>query len=309
MIEVQDLKKTYGSVVALDGVSFRVPDGTIYGLLGPNGAGKSTTIAILAGLTRATSGQALVGGYDVQTDAQNAKRALGYVPQEIVLYEELNARENLEFFGGLYGLRGNGLRERVEGLLGTIDLGEHAKRPAETYSGGMKRRLNLACGLVHRPRVVLLDEPTVGIDPQARLHILEMVRDIAREGTTILYTTHYLHEAEDLCERIAIIDHGRILAEGTLTELRAAVGERDLVTVRGRFDATAVQTLVARLDGAVEVLSVKEDELVLACNSGGDTFGRLVRGFGELGDPREISLRQPSLENLFIKLTGRELRE
>jgi ABC-2 type transport system ATP-binding protein len=163
--------------------------------------------------------------------------------------------------------------------------------------------------LVHRPRVVLLDEPTVGIDPQARLHILEMVRAIAREGTTILYTTHYLHEAEDLCERIAIIDHGRILAEGTLTELRAAVGERDLVTVRGRFDAAAVQMLVARLNGAVEILSVKEDELVLACSSGGDVFGRLVRGFSELGDPREISLRQPSLENLFIKLTGRELRE
>jgi len=309
MIEVEDLKKTYGSVVALDGVSFRVPDGSIYGLLGPNGAGKSTTIAILAGLTRATGGRALVGGHDVQTDAQNAKRALGYVPQEVVLYEELNARENLEFFGGLYGLRGGALRERVDGLLATIDLGEHAKRPAETYSGGMKRRLNLACGLVHRPRVVLLDEPTVGIDPQARLHILEMVRTIAREGTTILYTTHYLHEAEDLCERVAIIDHGRILAEGTLTELRAAVGERDLVTVRGRFEATAVQALVARLDGAAEILSVKEDELLLACSSGGDVFGRLVRSFGELGDPREISLRQPSLENLFIKLTGRELRE
>ena len=309
MIEVEDLKKTYGSVVALDGVSFRVPDGSIYGLLGPNGAGKSTTIAVLAGLTRATGGRALVDGHDVQTDAQNAKRALGYVPQEVVLYEELNARENLEFFGGLYGLRGGALRERVDALLATIDLGEHAKRTAETYSGGMKRRLNLACGLVHRPRVVLLDEPTVGIDPQARLHILEMVRAIAREGTTILYTTHYLHEAEDLCERIAIIDHGRILAEGTLTELRAAVGERDLVTVRGRFEATAVQALVARLDGAAEILSVKEDELVLACSSGGDVFGRLVRGFGELGDPREISLRQPSLENLFIKLTGRELRE
>jgi ABC-2 type transport system ATP-binding protein len=136
-----------------------------------------------------------------------------------------------------------------------------------------------------------------------------MVRGIAREGTTILYTTHYLHEAEDLCERIAIIDHGRILAEGTLAELRAAVGERDLVTVRGRFEATAVQALVTRLNGAVEMLSVKEDEIVLASNTGGDSFGRLVRGFGELGDPREISLRQPSLENLFIKLTGRELRE
>jgi ABC-2 type transport system ATP-binding protein len=156
--------------------------------------------------------------------------------------------------------------------------------------------------------VLLLDEPTVGIDPQARLHILEMVRAIAREGTTILYTTHYLHEAEDLCQRLAIIDHGRILAEGTLEDLRAAVGERDLVTLRGRFDGAGVQRLAGELDG-VELLSMKEDELVLAMRQGSEALGRLVRGLGELGEAREINIRQPSLENLFIKLTGRDLRE
>jgi ABC-2 type transport system ATP-binding protein len=308
MIQVHDLRKTFGDVKALDGVSFAVPEGTIYGLLGPNGAGKSTTISILAGLVAPTSGRASVAGHDVTEDGAAARRALGLVPQEVVLYEELNARENLEFFGGLYGLRGSGLRDRVNELLAAIDLGDHAKRAVEKYSGGMKRRLNMACGLVHRPRVLLLDEPTVGIDPQARLHILEMVRAIVREGTTILYTTHYLHEAEELCQRVAIIDHGRILAEGTLDDLRAAVGERDLVTLRGRFDGAVVRRFTSDLDGA-ELLSVKEDELVLAVHHGSDAVGRLLRGLSELGDTREVNIRQPSLENLFIKLTGRELRE
>lgn len=308
MIEVQDLRKAYGDLKALDGVSFAVPEGTVYGLLGPNGAGKSTSISILAGLVAPTSGRASIAGHDVSSDGTAAKRALGFVPQDVVLYEELNARENLEFFGGLYGIRGAALRDRVTELLGDIDLGDHAKRPVETYSGGMKRRLNMACGLVHRPRVLLLDEPTVGIDPQARLHILEMVRRIAQAGTTVLYTTHYLHEAEDLCQRIAIIDHGRILAEGSLDELRAQVGERDLVTVTGRFDVAAVRTLVGTLEHT-EILSLQEEEMALALRHGGDTFGRLVRGLTECGEAREINIRQPSLENLFIKLTGRELRE
>ena len=308
MIQVDDLRKTFGDVKALDGVSFRVAEGTIYGLLGPNGAGKSTTISILAGIVPPTSGRASIAGYDVTQDGTAARSALGLVPQEIVLYEELNARENLEFFGGLYGLRGAARRTRVDELLETIDLGDHAKRAVETYSGGMKRRLNLACGLVHRPRVLLLDEPTVGIDPQARLHILDMVRRIVSEGTTILYTTHYLHEAEELCQRLAIIDHGRILAEGTLEDLRAAVGGRDLVTLRGRFDCGVARRFMSALEGAEE-LSIKEDELVLSLRHGSDAVGRLLHGLGELGETREVNIRQPSLENLFIKLTGQELRE
>jgi len=308
VIEVEDLHKAYGSVQALDGITFSVPEATVYGLLGPNGAGKSTAISILAGLVAPTSGRASVAGHDVSTDSTAAKRALGFVPQDVVLYDELNAKENLEFFGGLYGIRGAGLRDRVAELLHDIDLGDNAKRPVETYSGGMKRRLNIACGLVHQPRVLLLDEPTVGIDPQARLHILAMVGRIAAAGTTVLYTTHYLHEAEELCQRIAIIDHGRILAEGTLEELRSQVGERDLVTITGRFDVAAVRTLVSALENA-EILSLQEDEMALALRHGGDTFGRLVRGLTECGEAREINIRQPSLENLFIKLTGRELRE
>jgi len=308
VIEVQDLRKVYGTVVALDGISFATPAATVYGLLGPNGAGKSTTISVLAGLVAATSGSAQVAGFDVMSEPRAAKDALGFVPQDVVLYDELDARENLEFFGGLYGVRGEALRQRVRELLTMIDLGDNAKRRVETYSGGMKRRLNLACGLVHRPKVLLLDEPTVGIDPQARLHILEMVKNIARQGTTVLYTTHYLHEAEELCERIAIIDHGRILAEGTLEELRAQVGGRDLVNLRGRFDPVAARALIETLDDS-ETISIKDDEIVLGVRHGGDAFGRLVRGLASVGEAHEINIRQPSLESLFIKLTGRELRE
>jgi len=308
VIEVHGLQKSYGEVRALDGVSFTVAAGSVYGLLGPNGAGKSTTISILAGLVKPSAGRASVAGHDVAADPQAAKQALGFVPQDVVLYEELNARENLEFFGGLYGLGGATLRSRADELLKMIDLGDNAKRPVEKYSGGMKRRLNLACGLVHRPKVLLLDEPTVGIDPQARLHILSMVRDIARDGTTVLYTTHYLHEAEELCQRVAIIDHGRILAEGTLEDLRAQVGERDLVTLRGRFDMAALRSLAAQVDSA-EILATKDDEVVLALGHGSDGFGRLVRGLADCGEAREINIRQPSLESLFIALTGRELRE
>jgi ABC-2 type transport system ATP-binding protein len=295
-------------VHAVQDISFGVDTGTIFGLLGPNGAGKTTTIGVLAGLVKPSSGSAFVGGFDVVKQSQQAKHVLGFVPQDIVLYEDLNARENLEFFGGLYGIRGAALRARIDELLSLTDLVDAARRPAQTYSGGMKRRLNMACGLVHKPSVLLLDEPTVGIDPQARLHILEMVRRIATEGTTILYTTHYLHEAEDLCRRIAIIDHGKILAEGTLDELRAQVGERDLVTVRGRFDVAAARAAVARVAG-LDTVKVDEDEIVVATPHAADALRQLTQALAPAGETREFSVRQPSLENLFIKLTGRELRE
>lgn len=307
-IEVRNLSKHYGDVQAVNDVSFGVEGGTIFGLLGPNGAGKTTTIGVLAGLVKPTRGTASVGGFDVVTQSQKAKHVLGFVPQEVVLYEELNARENLEFFGGLYGIQGAALRARVDELLQLTDLVDAARRPSQTYSGGMKRRLNLACGLVHRPSVILLDEPTVGIDPQARLHILGLVRQIASEGTTILYTTHYLHEAEDLCQHIAIIDHGRILAEGTLEQLRAQVGERDLVTVRGEFAVDAAEVALKSLQN-IESLKIDSAEIVVACRNGGDTLRQLTQVLGAAGETREFSVRQPSLENLFIKLTGRALRE
>ncbi len=209
MIEVRELVKKYGSVTAVDHITFSVARGELFGLLGPNGAGKTTTISVLSTLLPGDGGQALVAGIDVARDPQAVRRRIGVVPQEIALYEDLNARENLHFWGRLYGLGGAGLKARVEEMLELVDLLDHAKQRVSSFSGGMKRRLNLAAGLMHNPDVLFLDEPTVGIDAQARSRILELIKDMNRRGLTVLYTTHYLEEAEQLCDRIGVIDRGQ----------------------------------------------------------------------------------------------------
>src|SRR6266702_2653874 len=231
LIEVTGLRKRFGDVDALRGVSFRVAAGEIYGLLGPNGAGKSTTINILCGLLRPDGGEARLNGIDVVRDPVGARRVLGVVPQEVALYSDMSARENLAFFGRLYGLRGANLRSRIDRVLGQVNLADRAKEPIERYSGGMLRRLNISAGILHGPAIVLLDEPTVGLDPQSRAAILDLVRTIAADAA-VVYTTHYLDEAERLCDRLAIIDHGAVLAEGTLGDLRQAAGEREIVALR-----------------------------------------------------------------------------
>lgn len=251
MIEVQGLRKTYGDRVAVDGISFQVEPGRIFGLLGPNGAGKTTTISCLSGLLKPTAGTIRIAGHDVVRDAREAKRSLGVVPQELAIYLEISARENLRYWGGIQGLSGKDLDDRVETILARVGLADRAKEPVKAFSGGMKRRLNLAIGLVHEPKVVLLDEPTVGVDPQSRGHILELIRERAAAGCAVLYTTHYMGEAEGLCDDFAIIDDGRIIAEGDLEELLARAGD------------------------AIQRHSVPE----------------------------------PSLERLFLHLTGKELRE
>ncbi len=232
MIRVEGLSKRYGTLQAVDQVSFELRQGEIYGLLGPNGAGNTTTLSMVSGLLWPDEGRVLYDGVDLAADPIKVKQDLGVVPQEVALYEELTGRENLRFWGGLYGLTGGKLKEAVTVALELVGLTGRADDKVKQYSGGMKRRLNLSMGLVHRPRVVMMDEPTVGIDPQARVNILDVVRDIAKAGTTVLYTTHYLEEAEQFCDRIAIMDHGKILAEGTLDELKHMLDEREIVTVR-----------------------------------------------------------------------------
>jgi ABC-2 type transport system ATP-binding protein len=222
VIEVNQLRKKYGENEALKGASFHVAAGEIYGLLGPNGAGKSTTIGILCGLVIADSGTASLNGIDVARKPAEARRVLGVVPQEVALYTEFSARDNLRFFGQLYGLSGQALSGAVQRVLARVNLADRATERIEGFSGGMLRRLNIAVGLMHDPKVILMDEPTVGLDPQTRASILDLVRSIAASGSAVLYTTHYLDEAERLCDRVGIIDHGVILAEGTLAELRAA---------------------------------------------------------------------------------------
>lgn len=218
------VSKSFGTLRAVGNVSFRVEAGEIYGLLGPNGAGKTTTISMICGLLRPDAGKVSIGGHDVWAEPKKAKALMGVAPQELAIYEELSAAENLRFWGELAGLTAGDAKRRAGELLELLALADRAKEAVKNFSGGMKRRVNIGCALLHRPKLLLLDEPTVGIDPQARSNILELVKALAADGTSILYTTHYLEEAEMLCQRIGIIDQGQLLAEGTLGELQQRVG-------------------------------------------------------------------------------------
>ena len=309
MIEIDQLRKSYGEQIAVDGVSLTALPGQIFGLLGPNGAGKSTTIGCISGLLTPTAGHVRVMGHDVVRDGSAARQALGVVPQEIALYDDLSAVENLKYWGGAQGLRNPKLRERIQAVLESTGLQDRAAEPVKRFSGGMKRRLNFACGVIHSPKVLLLDEPTVGVDPQSRVRLLDLVRAEARAGTCVLYTTHYMEEAEALCDRLAIVDHGKVIAAGTLPELRAMLDERDLLKLSGVFDPARVRDALQNADG-VEVLQVDSELLLL---SAADALKKLsvifsaIEGAG--AEVRGTTLTQPSLESLFIKLTGKELRE
>jgi linearmycin/streptolysin S transport system ATP-binding protein len=309
VIQVQSLRKQYGDLAAVDDVSFTAQPGRVFGLLGPNGAGKTTTIGCISGLLRPTSGRVTVLGHDVVSEGTEARRCLGIVPQELALYEDLSAAENLAYWGGAYGMRGAECKRRVAAVLELVGLQDRSREPVKKFSGGMKRRLNFACGVVHEPEVLLLDEPTVGVDPQSRVKILELVREEARSGTCVLYTTHYMEEAESLCDELAIVDHGRIIAAGTMNELRALLGERDLLRLSGEFDPSAVREAMARLD-EVEVVQAEADGITLATAQASrrlpELFGALLAAGAQI---RETTLTQPNLESLFIKLTGKELRE
>lgn len=309
MIELQDLRKQFGDLVAVDAVSLTARAGEIVGLLGPNGAGKSTIINCLAGLLKPTSGRVRVLGHDVVAEPIAARRRLGVVPQELALYEELSAAENLAYWAAAYGLRGTELNTRVAATLEVIGLQDRAREPVRRFSGGMKRRLNFGCGIVHQPQVLLLDEPTVGVDPQSRVRLLDLVREQVAAGTCVLYTTHYMEEAQALCDRIAILDHGRILALGTLEQLRALLGERDLVRVSGRFDPERARLVLGSLDG-LQVISADAVAVVVAVEGGSRRLTNILGALADAsGEIHETTLSQPSLETLFMKLTGRQLRE
>jgi len=307
VIEAQGLVKTFGSLRAVDGVGFTVRKGELYGLLGPNGAGKTTTMSMLAGLLAPDEGQIRFDGVDLAARPLEVKRGLGVVPQEPALYETLSARENLRFWGGLYGLSGRDLAAAVDHVLDLVGLSDRAAEPIRGYSGGMKRRLNLALGLVHRPHAVLMDEPTVGIDPQARLKILEAVKGVAAAGTTVIYTTHYLEEAEDLCDRIAIMDHGKILEMGTVDELVDRRFHERAVrfdTIEGLDDAR-----LAAMPGVTS--TAREDgETVLYTRDVPGTIGAVLEASEELkAEPGNLAVRRATLEDVFLALTGRTLRD
>jgi ABC-2 type transport system ATP-binding protein len=308
MIDVEHLSKRYGDFTAVADVTIHARAGEIFGLLGPNGAGKTTTINCISSLLTPTSGQIRIMDHDVVRDGVAARRSIGVVPQEIALYEDLSARENLAYWGGAQGLRGAELRGHIQEVLELVGLLDRAKEPIKQFSGGMKRRLNFAAGIVHHPKVLLLDEPTVGVDPQSRVRLLELVREQARAGACVLYTTHYLEEAEALCDRLAIIDHGSIIAQGTLTELRAMLAERDLLLLTGIFQTEAVKSTLAGLDG-VEIIHADESQVSLSVSDASHRLPSIFAAIHSCGEVRGTTLKQPSLESLFIKLTGKELRE
>jgi ABC-2 type transport system ATP-binding protein len=309
MIQIEQLRKSYGSLVAVDDISFEVRVGEIFGLLGPNGAGKTTTINMICGVLRPDNGRVLVDGKDIWLEPKAVKRNLGVVPQEIAVYEDLTARDNLNFWASLHGLAGRQRKDRVNTALTRVGLSDRAGDRVKEFSGGMKRRLNLCMGLIHNPKVLLLDEPTVGIDPQARLKILEIIRTVAAAGTTVLYTTHYMDEAEELCDRIAIIDHGKILTLGSLDELARIAGEGEVIRVTGAFDGGGRRQLLENVEG-LRVLSVDESSAVLAIEPAGPGVAAILpRLLDEALGIEDLSIQRPSLQSVFIRLTGRELRD
>jgi ABC-2 type transport system ATP-binding protein len=309
MLTVEQLSKSYAALKAVDAVSLSVRAGEIYGLLGPNGAGKTTTIACVCGLLQPDAGRITLDEIDLATDPRGFKRRIGVVPQEIALYDDLSATENVSFWGQLAGLRGRALRERTAAVLEAVGLADRAGEPARKFSGGMRRRLNLAVGMVHEPQLLLLDEPTVGIDVQARLNILDVVRAVARAGAAVLYTTHYLEEAQELCDRIGIMDHGVILAEGSMRELKRMVGEGQILVLRGGFAAEELRGLIG-VDPQVRIVALEDHHAMLdvTAESAG-LSAALARILGSGLAVEDVSIQEPGLQSVFLKLTGRELRD
>ena len=303
------LVKRFGARLAVDGVGFEIARGETYGLLGPNGAGKTTSISMICGLLARDGGEVVVDGRPIHPGTTAAKAAIGYVPQDLAIYPDLTARENLVFFGQLYGLGGKPLAARVAELLEVIGLSDRAKDRTEQFSGGMKRRLNIAIGLLHRPKLLVLDEPTVGVDPQSRNAILSSVQELGREGMAILYTTHYMEEAERLCDRVGIIDEGRIRAEGTRRELVDLVGQRDRVSLTAAGDLAAAAAAARALPG-VHGATAREGGLDLIVSDGRTMLPRLLQGLSVDGVTiRSVEVIEPDLEAVFLHLTGKALRD
>jgi linearmycin/streptolysin S transport system ATP-binding protein len=314
-IQIQDLHKRFGDVYAVQGVSLNVQEGEILSLLGPNGAGKSTTISMLSCLLAPTRGDALVMGHSITREPGAVKSAIGVVPQEIALYDDLSARENLHFWGRMYGLRGAALRQRVDEVLEIVGLTDRQKGRTAKFSGGMKRRLNIGIALLHRPQVIIMDEPTVGIDPQSRRSILNSVKELNRQGATVLYTTHYMEEAQELSDHIAIMDHGKMIAYGTHQDLIQIVGELDRLDLM--LDAPLSETGQAehvierwRAVEGVRQVSAEDGTLTLLVDDSNMALPRLFESATQASVRiTSVEIHEPNLEAVFLHLTGRALRD
>ena len=308
-IQVENLDKQFGDIHAVNQISFQVERGEIFSLLGPNGAGKSTSISMISGLLPPDAGDAKILGHSITQDSANAKSRIGIVPQEIALYEDLSARENLDFWGKMYGLRGQALQQRIDEVLEMIGLVDRQKDRVEKYSGGMKRRVNIGVALLHKPDVIIMDEPTVGIDPQSRRHILDGVKALQAEGATILYTTHYMEEAQELSDHIAIMDKGKIIASGTHDALVRLIGHQDRIDLQlsesseellTDWQELPTVTNVASENGTVTVLAEDSNVVLPLLFERSNTFDIRITA---------VDVQEPNLETVFLHLTGRALRD
>ncbi|MBU0511247.1 MAG: ABC transporter ATP-binding protein [Chloroflexi bacterium] len=308
-IQVQNMHKDFGEVYAVQGVTFDVQQGEIFSLLGPNGAGKTTIISMISGLLEPTQGDAIIMGHSISAEPQAAKAAIGVVPQEIALYEDLSARENLAFWGKMYGIRGDALKKRVDEILEIVGLTDRQKGRVEKYSGGMKRRLNIGIALLHKPDVVIMDEPTVGIDPQTRRRILDSVLALRDQGMTMLYTTHYMEEAQELSDRIAIMDQGEIIAHGTHNELVKIVGELDRIELT--INTGSEQVLEAwQAAPGVQNVTAEDGHLTLLVDDSNMVLPLLFESASKVGTRiTSVEIQEPDLETVFLHLTGRALRD
>lgn len=311
ILQANNLVRKFGDLLAVDNVSFDIQEGEIFSLLGPNGAGKTTTISMLSTLLAPTSGDARINGFSIINDNMQVRKYIGIVPQEIALYDDLTAMENLHYWGRLYDLGGRELEQRVQEVLEQIGLSDRAKDRVKTYSGGMKRRVNIAAGLLHKPKLLFMDEPTVGIDPQSRRMILDMVKELNQQGMSILYTTHYMEEAQELSDRVGIIDQGKLIAVGTQSELTQQVGETDSIRIQtdAMDDLPAVAEKLKGFDGINRVI-VEEGGLNLITNDAESSLAPIINQASQFGAHiKSIEVVEPNLETVFLHLTGRALRD
>jgi ABC-2 type transport system ATP-binding protein len=309
VLSCEGLRKTFGDRVAVDDVGFSIAAGETYGLLGPNGAGKTTTISMICGLLNRDAGHVTLQGRALDTDTIDVKAAIGFVPQEVAIYPDLTARENLRFFGKLYDLSGRELDARIDRILDTIGLAERGDERTDAFSGGMKRRLNIGLGMLNDPILLVLDEPTVGVDPQSRNAILDSVESLAGEGMAVLYTTHYMEEAERLCDRVGILDEGAVKAEGTRRELISLVGEHDRLRIEAHGDLLAAAAAAAAVAGVEEAVP-RDGGLDLLVRDARASLADIVRAVDETGAGiTSMEVREPNLEAVFLHLTGKALRD
>lgn len=308
IISIKGLTKSFGSIRAVKGIDLNIDKGEFFGLLGPNGAGKTTTINILSTVMKPDEGEISINGFDLKKEPARCKQSIGIVPQELALYEELTARENLVFWGSMYGIPKATLQERADTLLDLFELSERKNSMIKTFSGGMKRRINIAAAMLHEPEILLMDEPTVGVDPQSRNKIYDVLAKFSDDGITIIYTTHYMDEVEKLCNRIGIIDHGEIIARGTLDELRKLTGADQHIVIH--YEKNGDQGLMRLKEAFGESLTIDDDKIIFAAENVSRDLPVLIKKCTEHCKAiTHIEIEKSSLEQVFLNLTGRKLRD